>query len=116
MRTVRSILRSRALRMRTASMATEQPVALSVAPVPPCQESKCAPSMTISSFLRPPSISPTTLKRIGGRIDELGLDIEFQLHGDVVLQQAHDAVVVFRRERDNRRRDGIVFFEASQGR
>ena len=47
--------------MRIASIITADPAALSVAPVPPCHESKCAPSMTISSALSVPGISPTTL-------------------------------------------------------
>jgi hypothetical protein len=48
-------------RIRIASIITAEPAALSVAPVPPCQESKCAPSMTISSALSLPGISPMTL-------------------------------------------------------
>ena len=35
-------------RMRTASIQAATPAALSVAPVPPCQESRCAPSITTS--------------------------------------------------------------------
>ena len=46
-----------ALRMRTASITTALPAALSVAPVPACHESRCAPSMTTSSFLSLPGIS-----------------------------------------------------------
>src|SRR5258705_227091 len=51
--------------MRTASMHTADPAALSVAPVPECHESKCAPSITISSFRSVPGISATTLALIG---------------------------------------------------
>ena len=47
--------------MRMASMATEQPAALSVAPVPLCHESMCPPSITISSFRSVPGISATVL-------------------------------------------------------
>ena len=42
-------------------VAAADPEALSVAPVPPCHESKCAPSMTISSALSVPGISATAL-------------------------------------------------------
>ena len=58
---VRLGLTPRALRMRTASMATAQPAASSTAPVPPVQESRCPPSMTSSSFLSVPGISAVTL-------------------------------------------------------
>jgi hypothetical protein len=47
--------------MRTASMATAQPAALSVAPVPLCQESRWAPSITISPDLSVPGISAIVL-------------------------------------------------------
>ena len=50
------------LRIRIASIITAEPAALSVAPVPVCQESKWAPSITISSALSVPGISPTMLK------------------------------------------------------
>ena len=49
-RMVRLGLNPKSLRMRMASTITMQPEALSVAPVPPCQESKWAPSRTISSL------------------------------------------------------------------
>ncbi len=64
-RTVRRIFSPDCLRMRTASIITADPAALSVAPVPECHESKCAPSMTSSSALSVPGISPTTLKDMG---------------------------------------------------
>ena len=53
-----------AFRMRSASSITAEPAALSVAPVPACQPSKCPPSITTSeaSFGSLPGISPTTLK------------------------------------------------------
>ena len=44
-----------------ASMATETPAPLSVAPVPLCQESMWPPSMTTSSFRSVPGISATVL-------------------------------------------------------
>ncbi len=49
-----------AFRMRSASSITAEPAALSVAPVPPCQPSKCAPSITISSALSVPGNSAMT--------------------------------------------------------
>ena len=45
--------------MRITSIITALPAPLSVAPVPECHESKCAPIMTISSRRAPPGISPT---------------------------------------------------------
>ena len=60
-RTVRRSLRPDCFRIRIASIITADPAALSVAPVDPCQESKCAPSITTSSALSVPGISPTTL-------------------------------------------------------
>ena len=52
-----------AFKMRIASIITAEPAALSVAPVPACHESKCAPIITTSSFKRGsvPSISAMTL-------------------------------------------------------
>jgi hypothetical protein len=47
--------------MRIASIVTALPAPLSVAPVPACQESKCAPIITTSSGFLPPGISPTML-------------------------------------------------------
>ena len=64
MRTVRRSRTPDAFRMRIASIITADPAALSVAPVPVCHESKCAPSMTISSALSVPGISPTMLKEL----------------------------------------------------
>ena len=65
MRTVRRSFTPLAFRMRIASSIAADPAALSVAPVEACHESKCAPSITISSALSVPRISPTTLN-IGG--------------------------------------------------
>ena len=48
-------------RMRMTSIITALPAPLSVAPVPACQESKCAPIITTSSAFLPPGISPTML-------------------------------------------------------
>ena len=42
-------------------LITADPAALSVAPVPACHESKCAPIITTSSALSVPGISPTML-------------------------------------------------------
>ena len=61
MRTVRRSVRPVALRIRIASIITAEPAALSVAPVPVCHESKWAPSITSSSALSVPRISPITL-------------------------------------------------------
>ena len=46
-----------------ASIATDTPSALSVAPLAECQESRCAPSITTSSFSAgsDPGISASTL-------------------------------------------------------
>ena len=49
---------------RIASIMTAEPAALSVAPVPVCHESKCAPSITTSSALSVPGSSPTMLKAL----------------------------------------------------
>ena len=46
---------------RTASMATTVPAPLSVAPVPACHESRCAPNITTSPFLSVPGISAIVL-------------------------------------------------------
>ena len=48
--------------MRIASIIAAEPAALSVAPVPECHESKCAPSITTSSALSVPGSSATMLK------------------------------------------------------
>ena len=50
-----------ALRMRAASIITAQPMALSVAPVAECHESRWPPSITTSSFLSDPAISEMVL-------------------------------------------------------
>ena len=53
-----------AFRMRIASIITAEPAPLSVAPVPLCHESKCAPSITISSALSVPGSSAITLNAV----------------------------------------------------
>ena len=65
MRTVRRSFTPLCFRIRIASIIAADPAALSVAPVDACHESKCAPSITTSSALSVPGISPTTLN-IGG--------------------------------------------------
>src|SRR3954453_20551857 len=52
-RIVRRGWRLAARRIRTASITAAQPAPLSVAPVPECQLSRWAPSITISSFRSP---------------------------------------------------------------
>ena len=49
---------------RAASITMATPAALSVAPLPRCQESRCAPITTTSVALSDPLISPTTLKAV----------------------------------------------------
>ena len=49
------------LRIRAASIMIAQPIALSVAPVAECQESRCPPSITTSSALSVPAISAMAL-------------------------------------------------------
>ena len=63
MRMVRRGCRLSVFSRRMASSITPEPAPLSVAPVPECQESKCAPIITTSSFSRGsvPGISPTML-------------------------------------------------------
>ena len=51
------------------SIITALPAPLSVAPVPECHESKCAPTITISSFLAPPGISAMMLPPSTSRSD-----------------------------------------------
>ena len=50
---------------KQGAIITADPAALSVAPVPACHESKCAPSMTISSALSVPGISAVMLNVFG---------------------------------------------------
>src|SRR4051794_23544546 len=63
-RIVRRGWRLAARRIRTASITAAQPAPLSVAPVPECQLSRWAPSITISSFRSPPGISAIVLYAI----------------------------------------------------
>ena len=64
--------------MRAASIITADPAPLSVAPVPECHESKCAPSMTISSALSVPGISATMLNEFRSVGVERALDRSFR--------------------------------------
>ena len=61
---VRRGFRPAALRMRIASIITAEPTPLSVAPVPECHESKCAPIITTSSALSLPGSSAITLTEL----------------------------------------------------
>ena len=79
MRIVRLGLTPRAFRIRTASIVATTPAPLSVAPVPPCQESRWAPSMTTSPFLSDPG-------NLGDRVplhrvvfEEARLDVDLEL-------------------------------------
>ena len=45
--------------------------------------------------------------RIHAVVEEARFDVEFELHRDLVIEQARDAVVVLRRQHDHRRRDRI---------
>ena len=68
--------------MRIASIITAEPAALSVAPVPACHESKCAPSITISSAL---SVPGNLADDVEGRADvvvEGVLDVQLEPHRD----------------------------------
>ena len=40
--------------------------------------------------------------------EEAGLDVELELHGNLVIEQARDAVVMLGRQRHHRRRNGIL--------
>ncbi len=48
------------------------------------------------------------IHRIGAVVQEFGLDFEFQLDRNLVIQQTQHAVVVFRRQHDGRRRNRIL--------
>ena len=61
MRIVRRGVTPMAFRIRAASIMIDDPMALSVAPVAACHESRCAPSITTSSALSVPGISATVL-------------------------------------------------------
>ena len=99
---MRRIFTPDALRMRIASSITAEPAALSVAPVPLCQPSKCAPSMTISSALSVPGISAMTLIAVlvlGHRV----LDRQLDADRHVLLEHAREPAVVLDGDHDGRR-------------
>ena len=62
--------------MRITSIITALPAPLSVAPVPECQESKWAPTITISSFFAPPGISPMMFRPSTSRSDVAALRLK----------------------------------------
>ena len=62
--------------MRITSIITALPAPLSVAPVPVCQESKWAPTMTTSSFLSLPGISPMMFSAVHVAVGYGGLQIQ----------------------------------------
>jgi len=69
--------------------------ALSVAPVPLCHESRCAPTITISSFLLPPGISP--IQVIGNHAASDARAFRFHLqHHFALLPPVARCVKVFR--------------------
>ena len=53
--------------------------------------------------------------RIGAVVQEFRLDFEFQLDGNLVIQQTQHAVVVFRRQHDRGRRNRILGIARSGG-
>ena len=55
------------------------------------------------------------VERIGGRIDELRLNIELQLHGDVVIEQPNYAIVMLWRHHHHGRWNGILGIARSAG-
>ena len=65
-----------------ASIATTEPAPLSVAPVPPCQESRWAPSMTTSSFLSVPGISAIVFHCIWSSSMNRACDVDLELDVD----------------------------------
>ena len=80
--------------MRTASIATAEPAALSVAPVPACQESRWAPSITTSpALVRARDLGERV---VGGRIlvVEARAHVQLQLDLHVAVHQAGQAVVL----------------------
>ena len=91
-----------------ASIITADPAALSVAPVPACHESKCAPSITTSSARSVPGSSPSRVKLSSVLVVEAVLDVQLDLHRQLAGHQARDAVVVFGGHHDLRRDDRRV--------
>ena len=82
---------------------TALPAALSVAPVPPCQLSRCAPIITTSCLLASALDLADDVHRIAAVVEEARLDVELQLHGNLVIEQTRDPVVVLGRQRHHRR-------------
>ena len=92
--------------MRAASIMIAQPIALSVAPVAECHESRWPPSITTSSFLSVPGISAIVL--YGGSPFRIGAidDVELELDRRAVGEDARDAAVVLVAHDDGRHRLG----------
>ena len=87
-RTVRLSGRPVALRMRIASIITAEPAALSVAPVPVCHESKCAPSITSSSALFVPGMLADDVERIEVGVVEGVADVHLERHRNLLVEDA----------------------------
>ena len=102
-RTVRRMRRPVAFRMRIASIIAADPAALSVAPVPACQESKCAPSITTSSARSVPGISATMLNESSVSSTKRFWTFSSRLHRHVAREQPRQPVVLLRGDDDLRR-------------
>ena len=72
-----------------ASRTAIEPVPLSVAPVPRSQESRCPPTITISSGLSVPRISPTVLYTSTGFPLNLPLIFSSTCTGPCSSKRAH---------------------------
>ena len=94
--------------MRIASITVALPSALSVAPVPVCHESRCAPTITISSFtaLSVPGISADHVVRVAIRFVVGRLNLHRELHRNLLLEHLRHQVVVLGGEDDRRHRVG----------
>jgi len=101
--------------MRMASSMTAEPAPLSVAPVPPCQESKCPPSM--DNFVGFGFVGAGNFANdVEGHqivVPELALDIELHGDGNFLVQHTVDAAVVFASYGDARRSRRIFLFVAA---
>ena len=103
MRTVRRGLSPVALMMRSTSIIAAEPAALSVAPVPPCHESKCAPMSDdlvglVGAGNLADDVEAVRLRLLARR----DVDVQLDFHRRVVIEQPDHAVVVLDRERDLR--------------
>ena len=87
-----------------ASIITAELTALSVAPVPVCHESKCAPIITISLGLVGARNLGDDVVRIERRVDEPVADVHRQLDRHLLLEHAQQATVMLAREHDHRHR------------